>query len=171
MHNPPNLKTTFIIFLHTYKNNKIKWQWTMLFVIVTYIAFIVLIRNLKKKKRLWQVVQCYSSLLVVLILKLECRNLRAFGSRLKQGVIRLRAKRKTRKSHHMLLGVRRVWGNEPSHSQMNSHYRSWNPKWTLESSKHDCRGQNPLAWRVPYIIEKLLKRKCLKWAHIAHLDI
>jgi len=26
-------------------------------------------------------------------------------------------------------------------------------------------------WRVLYIIEKLLKRKCLKWAHMTHLDI
>jgi hypothetical protein len=25
--------------------------------------------------------------------------------------------------HHMLLGVQRVWGNEPSHSQVNSHCR------------------------------------------------
>ncbi len=32
-------------------------------------------------------------------------------------------------------------------------------------------GQNPLVWRVLYIIGKLLKRKCLKWAHMTHLDI
>jgi hypothetical protein len=28
-----------------------------------------------------------------------------------------------------------------------------------------------MAWGVPYIIEKLLERRCLKWARIAHLDI
>ncbi len=48
---------------------------------------------------------------------------------------------------------------------------SWSLKWTLESSKRDYRGQNPLPWRVHYIIENLLKRRCLKWVHIAHLDI
>ncbi len=32
------------------------------------------------------------------------------------------------------------------------------------------QGQNPLAWRVIYIIKKLLKRRCLKCARIAHLD-
>jgi len=38
-------------------------------------------------------------------------------------------------------------------------------QWTLKSSKGDFRGQNSLDWDVPYIIEKLLERKCLKWAH------
>ncbi len=33
------------------------------------------------------------------------------------------------------------------------------------------RGQNPLVWKVSYIIGKLLKHKCLKWAHITHLNI
>jgi hypothetical protein len=72
---------------------------------------------------------------------------------------------------HMLPGVQRVWGNEPSHSQVNSHVGSWSPKRTPESSEHDFRGQNSLPWRVLYIIEKLLKCKCLKWARMAHLDI
>jgi hypothetical protein len=71
----------------------------------------------------------------------------------------------------MLPGMQRVWGNEPSHSQVNFHCRSWNPKWTLESSERDCRGQNPLPRKVFYIIRNLLKCRCLKWALIAHLDI
>ncbi len=33
-----------------------------------------------------------------------------------------------------------------------------------------CRGQNPLDWRVPYIIEKLLELRCLKWACMTHLS-
>jgi hypothetical protein len=52
------------------------------------------------------------------------------------------------------------------------------PLWELESqmdsresSEHDCKGQNPSARRVFYIIEKLLKFRCLKWSRIAHLDI
>jgi hypothetical protein len=64
-----------------------------------------------------------------------------------------------------------MWGNEPSHSQVNSHVGSWSPERTPESLERDCRGQNSSPWRVPYIIGKLLKFKCLKWAHIAHLDI
>jgi hypothetical protein len=38
-------------------------------------------------------------------------------------------------------------------------------------SESDFRGQNSMACNVFYIIEKLLERKCLKWAYIAHLDI
>jgi hypothetical protein len=54
----------------------------------------------------------------------------ALGSRPKQGVARLRAKRETRESRHMLPGVQRVWGHEPSHSQVNSHVGKWSPEWT-----------------------------------------
>ncbi len=45
---------------------------------------------------------------------------------------------------------------------------SW---WTPECSESDCKGQNPMDWRVIYIIEKLLKLRCLKWAHMTHLGI
>jgi hypothetical protein len=65
----------------------------------------------------------------------------------------------------------RVWGYEPSHSQVNSHCRSWSPKWTPKILKHNFRGQNPSSWSVLYITRKLLKHRCLKWARIAHLDI
>jgi hypothetical protein len=44
-------------------------------------------------------------------------------------------------------------------------------RWTLKTSESDCRGQNPMACDVLYIIRKILKRRCLKWAHITHLDI
>ncbi len=68
-------------------------------------------------------------------------------------------------------GVQRVWGNEPSHSQVNSHVGSWSPEWIPESLERNFRGQNSLPWRILYIIGKLLKLRCLKWARIAHLDI
>jgi hypothetical protein len=42
-------------------------------------------------------------------------------------------------------------------------------RWTLESSKSDCRGQNPLDWKKIYIIEKLLERRCPKSACMTHL--
>jgi hypothetical protein len=74
-------------------------------------------------------------------------------------------------THHMLSGVQRVWGNEPSHSQVNSQCGSWSPKWTPNFLECNYRVQNPSIWKVLYIIWKLLKRRCLKWAHITHLDI
>jgi hypothetical protein len=40
----------------------------------------------------------------------------------------------------------------------------------LEFSKSNCNAQNPLDWRIIYIIEKLLERRCLKWSHMTHLD-
>jgi hypothetical protein len=55
------------------------------------------------------------------------------------------------------------------------------PKWAFtlgvgvlmdfQSSKSNCRGQNPLDWGVIYIVEKLLKLRCLKWACMTPLDI
>jgi hypothetical protein len=57
---------------------------------------------------------------------------------------------------------------------MNLHTSKWTPilgVGTPESSNGDYRGQNPLDWIVFYIIGKLLKRRCLKWAHMTHLDI
>jgi len=44
-------------------------------------------------------------------------------------------------------------------------------RWTPETSESDCRGQTSMAHGVLYINGKLLKRRCLKWARIAHLDI
>jgi len=44
-------------------------------------------------------------------------------------------------------------------------------QWTFESLESDCRGQNSLDWKVFYIIGKILKLKCLKWACMTHLDI
>ncbi len=41
-------------------------------------------------------------------------------------------------------------------------------QWTPESLENDCRGQNPLDWKVPYIIGKILERKCPKWSCITH---
>jgi hypothetical protein len=77
----------------------------------------------------------------------------------------------TWESLHMLSGVQKVWRNEPSHSKMNSHVGSWSPKSSPKSSERNFRGQKSLPQRILYIIGKLLKRRCLKWARIAHLDI
>jgi len=44
-------------------------------------------------------------------------------------------------------------------------------QWTSKTSENDFRGQNSIACGNLYIIRKLLERKCLKWARVAHLDI
>jgi len=44
-------------------------------------------------------------------------------------------------------------------------------RWTPETLESDFRGQNSMACGVFYIIGKLLKRRCLKWARIAHSNI
>jgi hypothetical protein len=51
-------------------------------------------------------------------------------------------------------------------------------KWGLKSppglheiSKFDYKCQNTLHWGVPYIIGKLSKCRCRKWACMGHLDI
>jgi hypothetical protein len=43
--------------------------------------------------------------------------------------------------------------------------------WTPESLESDYIGQNTSHWKVLYIIGKLLKCRCLKWALMTHLDI
>jgi hypothetical protein len=42
---------------------------------------------------------------------------------------------------------------------------------TPENSEDDLRGQIYSPWCVPYINEKILKRRCPKWPCIDHLDI
>jgi hypothetical protein len=48
---------------------------------------------------------------------------------------------------------------------------TWESVGTPKTLENDCRGQHTLHWGVFYIIEKLLKCKCLKWARMTHLDI
>jgi hypothetical protein len=49
--------------------------------------------------------------------------------------------------------------------------------WELQSQrtpkflKSNYRDQNPLDQNVIYTIENFLECRCLKWAHITHLDI
>ncbi len=47
----------------------------------------------------------------------------------------------------------------------------WESIETLKISEFDYRGQNTLHWGVFYIIGKLSKCRCRKWAHMSHLDI
>jgi hypothetical protein len=93
------------------------------------------------------------------------------GSQPKQGVARCGARGKPENHISCSWECKRVWRNEPSHSQMNSHLKNWSPKWIIKFLKSNCRGQNSIDWDIPYIIEKILERKCLKWACMMHLNI
>ncbi len=94
----------------------------------------------------------------------------ALGSRPKQGLTKVWAKWEGWESHFMFLGV---WES----------VKEWTPtlpnelplwklesQWIPESSESDCKGQNPLDWKV-LCIGNLLEPICLKWACITHLDI
>ncbi len=48
---------------------------------------------------------------------------------------------------------------------------AWESTRILEPLENDCKNQNTLHKGVLYIIGKLLKCTCLKWAHMTHLDI
>jgi hypothetical protein len=95
----------------------------------------------------------------------------ALGSQPRQRFARVRDKKEVREAHLIL-------------SKMQKSVRKWaltlpselplgelDSRSTPESSKNNCRGQIPLNWKVLYIIGNLLKRICLKWDHMTHLDI
>jgi hypothetical protein len=87
----------------------------------------------------------------------------ALGSRPRQGFVRGRAKRETQECG-------RVWEWTLT---LPSELPCWEleSRWTPEFSKSNYKGQNPSPWKIIYIIGKLLKRRCLKWARMTHLDI
>jgi hypothetical protein len=71
---------------------------------------------------------------------------------------------------HAFGNARECEGMNPT---LSSELPFWELKsqWTLKSSKGNCRGQNSLDLKVPYIIRKFLECRCLKWAHMTHLGI
>jgi len=48
---------------------------------------------------------------------------------------------------------------------------TWESSGTPKTSEFDCKGKNTLHWDIIYIIGKLLKCRCRKWACMSHLDI
>jgi hypothetical protein len=48
---------------------------------------------------------------------------------------------------------------------------TWESSGTFKISEFDCKGQNTSHWGVLYIIGKLSKFKCRKWARMSYLDI
>ncbi len=61
--------------------------------------------------------------------------------------------------------------NEHSHSQMNSHFGSWSLDGLPKLQKAIAKVKTPRLEDCFYIIGKLLKCRCPKWACMTHLDI
>jgi hypothetical protein len=93
------------------------------------------------------------------------------GSRPTQGLARGWDKRKTREAHLMLPRVQESVRKWTLTLPRQLPLRELESRRTPEFLKSNCRGQNPLVWRVFYIIGKILKRRYLKWAFITHLNI
>ncbi len=80
----------------------------------------------------------------------------ALGLRPRQGFAKVRAKTKPRSYISCSLECKRVWGNEPSHSQVNSHFESWRPNGFLNLQK-------TIAGVKIYWIEKFLISLEISW--------
>jgi hypothetical protein len=92
------------------------------------------------------------------------------GSWLRQRLVKVQPKKEARESRFMFPGVQesvREWT-----LTLPSELPVWELefRWTPKSSENDCRGQNPLDWKVPCIIAKILELRYLKWVHMTHLD-
>jgi hypothetical protein len=48
---------------------------------------------------------------------------------------------------------------------------TWESSETPETSEFNFRGQNTSHWSILYIIGKISKCRCRKWARMSHLDI
>jgi hypothetical protein len=73
-------------------------------------------------------------------------------------------------SHFMFPGVQKSVREQILTLPSELPFGELDSQWTLKFSEGNFKGQNSSAWKVPYIIEKLLKRRCLKWARITRLD-
>jgi hypothetical protein len=94
----------------------------------------------------------------------------ALSSQPKQGFAKVWVK--TKPGSHMSCSweCKRMWGNEPSYSQMNSHLGSWSPNGFLNC--YSAIAGVKTHWIMMFLIslEKLLEHKCLKWVYIIHLN-
>ncbi len=98
-----------------------------------------------------------------------CRN-PSLGVAIKARACKGAGQEWARQSHFMFLKMQES-GREWT-STLPSELPLWELefRWTLESSKSDCKSQNPLDWDVLYIIENLLELRCLKWACMTYLN-
>jgi hypothetical protein len=117
----------------------------------------------------------------------------ALGSRPRQGVVRLRAKRKEARESKQKAKVLEGCGPRGSlgvitysreSKEVRGSVREWEltlprqlpfwereSRWTSETSEGKLKAQIPMDCCILYTVGKILERRCLKWARIAHLDI
>jgi hypothetical protein len=93
------------------------------------------------------------------------------GSRLRQGGLQGCGPRGSPGVILHAPGSAREWGGVNPHTPKGVQLWELESRWILESSGGDFKGQNSMARAVLYTIGKILERRCLKWARIAHLDI
>ncbi len=74
-------------------------------------------------------------------------------------------------SEYLYIGCRNPTLKECEDETHTPEIEAWESSGTPEISEFDCRGQNTTHWGVLYIIGKLSKCKCQKWARMGHLDI
>jgi hypothetical protein len=91
------------------------------------------------------------------------------GSRPRQGLAKVRAKSELESHISYSQECKKVRGNEPPHSQVNSHFGSWSPNGLLNFQREIARVKtNGL---ICYLYHwKLLELRCLKWVRMTHLD-
>jgi hypothetical protein len=73
--------------------------------------------------------------------------------------------------HNPSLGVVTLLLEEWEDDSHTPEMGTWESIETPEITKFNFKGQNTLHWSVLYIIGKLSKSRCRKWAHMSHLNI
>jgi hypothetical protein len=72
---------------------------------------------------------------------------------------------------HFIYGCRNPTLRECEDETHTPKIGTWESSRIPKTSKFNYRGQNTSHWGVFYIIRKLLKCRCRKWAYMGHLDI
>jgi hypothetical protein len=115
-----------------------------------------------------------------------CVTTLALGFDQKKGLQKVQAKSKAHESYLPRLKVIHLLGGQCL-CCTNPHYkksvREWTftllsefpfweleSRWILKSLEINYKGQNPLDWRVLYIIGIILEQKCIKWVLMTHLN-
>jgi hypothetical protein len=81
------------------------------------------------------------------------------GSQPRQGLVKVQAKCEDRECG-------KVWGNEAPHSQVSSHFGSWNLDGFMNHHRAIVRVKTH--WIKKFLIS--VEHRFLKWAHMTHLD-
>jgi hypothetical protein len=102
--------------------------------------------------------------------KVICVTTLTLSSRPRQGLARVRAKRKPRSRISCSKECRRVQGNEPSQSQVSSHLENWSLDGFSNLQKTITGVKTHWIKKFFISLENLLECRCLKWARMTHLD-